>query len=98
MNPAPDHSGPAGPLLFQLCFSVSPPTVVRLASLPLPLQVPGQGLACGAGCWRPGGVSGLTPLPPQYLLGHWFLSRSHSIRIVIKELSDARHEDCRAPG
>ena len=43
-------SGPVGPLLFQLCFSVSPPTVARPASLPLPLRVPGQGLACGAGC------------------------------------------------
>ena len=26
--------------LFQLCFSVSPPTVARSASLPLPLRVP----------------------------------------------------------
>ena len=64
------------PLLFQLCFSVSPPTVARPASLPLPLRVPGQGLACGAGCWLPEGVSDPAPLPPQYLLGHWFLSRS----------------------
>ena len=37
---------------------------------------PGQGLACGAGCWLPEGVSDPAPLPPQYLLGHWFLSRS----------------------
>ena len=51
------HSGPVGPLLFQLCFSVSPPTLARLASLPLPLWVTGQGLACGAGCWLPEGVS-----------------------------------------
>ena len=64
------HSGPVGPLLFQLCFSVLPPTV------PLPLRVPGQGLVCGAGCWLPEGVSDPAPLPPQYLLGHWFLSRS----------------------
>ena len=42
----------------------------------LPLRVPGQGLACGAGCWLPEGVSDPAPLPPQYLLGHWFLSRS----------------------
>ena len=70
------HSGPVGPLLFQLCFSVSPPTVARPASLPLPLRVPGQGLACGAGCRLPEGVSDPAPLPPQYLLGHWFLSRS----------------------
>ena len=35
-----------------------------------------QGLACGAGCWLPEGVSDPAPLPPQYLLGHWFLSRS----------------------
>ena len=70
------HSGPVGPLLFQLCFSVSPPTVAGPASLPLPLRVPGQGLACGAGCWLPEGVSDPAPLPPQYLLGHWFLSRS----------------------
>ena len=70
------HSGPVGPLLFQLYFNVSPPTVARPASLPLPLRVPGQGLACGAGCWLPEGVSNPAPLPPQYLLGHWFLSRS----------------------
>ena len=37
---------------------------------------PGQGLACGAGCCLPEGVSDPAPLPPQYLLGHWFLSRS----------------------
>ena len=67
------HSGPVGPLLFQLCFSVSPPTVARLASLSLPLQVPGQGLACGAGCLLPEGVSDPAPLSPQYLLSHWFL-------------------------
>ena len=55
------HSGPVGPLLFQLCFSVSPPAVARPAYLPLPLRVPGQGLACG---------------PSQHLLGYWFLPRS----------------------
>ena len=33
-------------------------------------------LACGAGCWLPEGVSDPAPLPPQYLLGHWFLSHS----------------------
>ena len=70
------HSGSIGPVLFQLCFSVSPPTVVRPVSLPLPLRVPGQGLVCGAGCWLPEGVSDPAPLPPQYLLGHWFLSHS----------------------
>ena len=70
------HSGPGGPLLFKLCFSVSPPTVARLASLSLPLRVPGKGLACGAGCWLPEGVSDPAPLPLRYLLGHWFLSRS----------------------
>ena len=63
-------------LLFQLCCSVSPPTVARSASLSLPLRVPGQGLACGARCWLSEGVSEPAPLPPQYLLGHWFLSRS----------------------
>ena len=70
------RSRPVGPLLFQLCFSVSPPTVARPASLPLPLRVPGQGLACGAGCWLPERVSDPAPLSPQCLLGHWFLSRS----------------------
>ena len=40
------------------------------------IPAPGQGLACGAGCWLPEGVSDPAPLPPQYLLGHWFLSRS----------------------
>ena len=48
----------------------------RPASLPLPLRVPGLGLACDARCWLPEGVSDPAPLPPQYLLGHWFLSRS----------------------
>ena len=70
------HSGPVGPLLFQLCFSVSPPTVARPASLLLPLRVPRQGLACGAGCWLPEGMSDPALRPPQYLLGHWFPSRS----------------------
>ena len=69
------HSSPAGPL-FQLCFSVSPPTVARPASPPPALRVPGQGVACGAGCWLPEGVSDPVPLLLQYLLGHWFLSRS----------------------
>ena len=70
------HSEPVGSLLFHLCFSVSPPAVARPASLPLSLRVPGQGLACGAGCWLPEGVSDPAPLTPQYLLGHWLLSRS----------------------
>ena len=70
------HSGPVGPLLFQLCFNVSLPAVATPASLPPPLCVPGQGLACGAGCWLPEGVSDPAPLPPQYLFGHWFLSCS----------------------
>ena len=56
---------PVGPLLFQLCFSVSPPTVARPASLSLLRRVPGQG-------WLPEGVSDPAPLPPQYLLGHWY--------------------------
>ena len=77
--------GPVGPLLFQLCFSVLPPTVARPASPSLPLQVPGQGLACGAGCWLPEGVSDPAPLPSQYLLGHWFLSRSFP-QIFISDL------------
>ena len=38
------HSRPVGHLLFQLCFSVLPPTVARPASLSLPLWAPGQGL------------------------------------------------------
>ena len=74
------HSGPVGPLLLKLCFSVSPPTVARPASLPLPLRVPGQGLACGAGCWLPEGVSDLAPLPPQYLLGHAYIHTYGRIR------------------
>ena len=49
------------------------------------LRVPGQGLACGAGCWLPEGVSDPAPLPPQYLLSHWFLSRSLS-QIFISDL------------
>ena len=66
----PSHLGPVGPLLFQLCFSVSPPAVARPASLSIPLRVPGHGLACGAGCWLPEGASDPAPLPPQYLFGH----------------------------
>ena len=55
------------------------PTVTRPASVSLPLRVPGQGLvACGAGYWLPEGASDPAPLPPQYLLGHWFLSFSLS--------------------
>nr|KAG5699968.1 hypothetical protein BaRGS_001787 [Batillaria attramentaria] len=34
------------------------------------------GLACGAGRWLPEGVSNPAPLPPQDLLGRWFLPRS----------------------
>ena len=40
-------------LLLQLRLSISPPAVARPASLPFSLRVPGQGLACGAGCWFP---------------------------------------------
>ena len=40
VHTGPGHSGPVGPLLFQLCFSVSPPTVARTASLSLPPWVP----------------------------------------------------------
>ena len=32
--------------LVKLCFSVSPPTVARRATVPLPLRVPGQVLGC----------------------------------------------------
>ena len=60
---------------FQTSWSLAVSALLRcLASLSLPLRVPGQGLACGAGCWLPEGVSDLAPLPPQYLLGNWFLS------------------------
>ena len=72
----PDHTVHTQCSQTAQCFSVSPPTVARPASLSFPLRVPGQGLACGAGCWLPEGVSDPAPLPPQYLLGHWFLSRS----------------------
>ena len=83
-NPSPSYSvlgcsghfGPVGTLVFELCFSVLPPTVARPASLPLPLRVPCKGLACDAGCWLPEGVSDPAPLSPQYLPGHWFLSCS----------------------
>ena len=37
---------------------------------------PGQGLACGTGCWFHEGLSDPAPIPPQNLLGHLFLSRS----------------------
>ena len=63
-------------LLLEFCLSVSPPAVARPASLPLSLRVPGQNLACGAGCWLPEGVSDPAPLPLQNLFCYWFLSRS----------------------
>ena len=76
-DPSPAHSvlscsgqsRPVGPLLFQLCFSVSPPTVTRPASLSLRLRVPGQGLACDAGCWLPEGVS--DPAPRLSAVSAW---------------------------
>ena len=46
------------------------------AGLSLPLRDPSQGLACGAGCWLPEGGFDPASLPLQYLLRHWFLSRS----------------------
>ena len=70
------HSSQVGPLLFQRCISTLPPNVARPVSLPLSPRVPGQGLTCSAGCWLLEGVSDPVPLPPQYLIGHWFLSRS----------------------
>ena len=66
--------------LIPCCFSSA--SVSRLQLLQgqplfsLPLWVPCQGLACGAGCWLPEGEFHPAPLPPQYLLGHWFLSSS----------------------
>ena len=65
--------------LVPCCFSsASVPCLLLLRgrALSLPLRVSGQGLACGAGCWLPEGVSDPVPLSPQHLLGHWFLSRS----------------------
>ena len=55
-------------LLLEFWLSVSPPAVARPASLPLSLRVPGQNLACGAGCWLPEGVSDPAPLPLQNLV------------------------------
>ena len=74
------------PCCFSSAFSVAPPTVARPDSLPLPLRVPGQGLACGFGCWFPEGVSDPAPLPPQYLLGHWFLLSRSLTQIFISDL------------
>ena len=79
------HSSPVGPLLLKLYFSVSPPSVERPAFLLLPKWAPGQGMACVAGCWLPEGVSDPAPLPLQYLLGHWFPSRSFP-QIFISDL------------
>ena len=81
----PSTTPPPSRLLWSFWTSWSPAVTALLqclasncckASLSLPLRVPGQGLACGAGCCLPEGVSDPVPLPPQYLLGHWFLSRS----------------------
>ena len=58
--------------LVPCCFSsasVSRLQLLRVRPLFL-FPVPGQGLACGADCWLPEGVSDPAPLPPQYLLGH----------------------------
>ena len=63
-------------MLLELCLSVLPPTVARPASLPLSLQLPGQSLVCGAGCWLPEGVSDPAPLSLQNLICYWLLSRS----------------------
>ena len=71
-------SCPVCTFLLEFCLSISPPAVVRPASLPLSLQVPGQSLACGAECWLPEGVSDPAPLPLQNLFCYWFLSRSLS--------------------
>ena len=68
------HSRPVSPLLFQLCFSVKPLTVVGSASLTVPLWVPGQGLVCSAWCWLPEGVSDPTPQLVVYIhdnIDHW---------------------------
>ena len=75
-------------LSFRTSWSpaVSPPTVARPASFPLPLRVPCQGLACSAGCWLPEGVSDPASLPPQYLLGHWFLESFISGTFMVMNL------------
>ena len=81
------HSGPVGPLLFQLCFSVSPPTVARPASLSLSLRIPGQGLACGAGCWLPEGVSNPAPLPPTSKAGKKQGKISRRMQLVLQDIA-----------
>ena len=57
------HSRPVGPLLFQLCFSVSPPTVARSASLSLPcgFQVRAWRVVLDAGFLR------VCPVQPHFL-------------------------------
>ena len=75
-DPSPSHSvlgcsgysGPVGPLLFQLCFSVSPPTVARPCLSSSSPAGSRSGLPCGAGCWLPEGVSDPAPLPPSICL------------------------------
>ena len=44
-------------------------------------------MACGAGCWLPEGVSNPAPLPPQYLCGHRFKSRSLSQILISLDLA-----------
>ena len=71
--------------LVTCCFSSTSVSCLQLLrGRPLflfPCGLQFQGLARSAGCWLPEGVSDPAPLPPQYLLGHWFLlcfSRVHS--------------------
>ena len=70
------HLSPAGTMSFQLCLSVPPPAVFGPSSLPLPLGVPSQGLACDGSCWFTQGVANPSPLPSLDLALYWLLAPS----------------------
>ena len=53
---------------------MSAPAVAMSVSLPLALQIPGQGLSCDAGYCFFKGVPDPVSLPSQNSLGYWFSS------------------------
>lgn len=67
---------------LHLSHGVSRPAVSASPSLPLPVRIPGQRLACDAGCWLPERVSHSASLPPSDLLVDWLLSCPPSLLFV----------------
>ena len=63
-------------MFHQLCLSVPSPAVFGPSSLPLPLGVPSQGLACDGSWWFTQGVANPTPLASPDLALYWLLAPS----------------------